>query len=190
MISAVILAVGCDRQQSPRSLDPAPLQLILEGVLASNIDEVVCLTDDLTPARRDIRLSDRRLSWYLSPAGPQGRSASVIAGLWASNPCSDGVMFVSCEPPVVGAGLINLFIEKFETSTAWIVAATSAGRPRGPLLFRRDLFSELLELTGDDTGASLLERHTLNTALVPWLEQPEPASLNERAIPARLKQRV
>src|SRR6185503_1082701 len=102
MISAVILAVGCDRQQSPRSLDPAPLQLILEGVLASNIDEVVCLTDDLTPARRDIRLSDRRLSWYLSPAGPQGRSASVIAGLWASNPSSDGVMFVSCEPPVVG----------------------------------------------------------------------------------------
>ena len=166
------------------------LQSILEGVLASNVDEVICITDDLAPVRRHIKLIDSRLFWHLNSAAFQGRSSSVIAGLWASHPRSDAVIFVACEPPVVGTALINSMIEKTKTSVAWIIVATLAGQPRGPLLFRRELFPEILELTGDDTGASLLEKHAQNTALVPWQEQPGPAIAHRRATAARLKERV
>ena len=190
MISAAVLAVGCARQTSEQDRDKSVLQSILEGVLAADVDEVICITDDLAQARHEIKLNDRRLFWHLNTAASRGQSSSVIAGLWASHPRSDGVMFVDCEPPVVGTALINAMIEKFKTSVASIVAATFAGQPHGALLFRRELFAEILELRGDDTGASVLEKHTRNTALVPWREQPEAVIANRRAIPAHLKERL
>lgn len=190
MISAAVLAVGCDRQAGEQDSAKSVLQSILETVLASDVDEVICITDNLAQAHRAIQLKDRRLFWYLNSAASRGQSSSVIAALWASNPRSDGMMVFACQPPVAGTALINAMIERFKTSVASIIAATVAGQPRGPLLFRRELFPAILELAGDDTGASLLGKHARNTALVPWQEQPEPAIVNRRATPARPKERV
>ena len=189
MISAVVLAVGCARQTGEQDSAKSALQSILEAVLASDVDEVICITDNLAQARRAMQLKDRRLFWH-QLAAFRGQSSSVIAGLWASHPRSDGVMFVACESPVAGTALINAMIERFKTSVASIIAATVAGQPHGPLLFRRELFPEILGLAGDDTGASLLGKHAQNTAFVPWQEQPEPVIANRRATPARLKERV
>lgn len=188
MISAAILAASRARQSREQDRDKSVLQSILESVLASDVDEVICVTDDLAQTRREITLNDSRLFWYQNSAASRGQSSSVIAALWASHPRSDGVMFVACEPPTFATELINAMIETFKTSAASIIAATFAGQPRGPLLFRRDLFPEILELTGDDTEASLLGKHTRNTALVPW--QEESAIVNRPATPARLKERV
>jgi CTP:molybdopterin cytidylyltransferase MocA len=190
MISAAILAVGCARQTSEPDSAKSLLQSILESVLASDVDEVICLTDDLAQARRDIKLNDQRLFWYRKSAGARGQSGEVIAALWASHPRSDGVMFVACEPPVASTALLNAMIERFKASVASIIAPTRAGIPRGPLLFRRDLFGEILGLTGDDSVAGLVGKYARNTALVPWQEQTEAAMVSQRVTPARLKKRV
>ena len=171
MISIVVLATRRSRQPLEQNL-PAPLtdksvlQSILENVLASDVDEVICVADDLAVAGREIKLADRRLIWHLNSAAAQGRSAAVIAGLWASHPESDGVMFVAAEPPVAPKELINALIERFLTSPAAIITAGIREQPPNPILFRRDLYPELLKLTGDDCGLTLLERHIEKTALV------------------------
>ncbi|MGH7798214.1 MAG: nucleotidyltransferase family protein [Candidatus Binatia bacterium] len=173
MISAVVLAAGRSGDQNIFSpLEKKPLlQWVLESALASDLDEIICVTRDLAAVRREIKLANRRLCWLVNSAADRGQSTSVIAGLWASNPQSQGVMFLAGDRMPVRAELINLLIAKFERCPASIVAPGFASEPRSPALFRRDLFPELLNLTGDRSGCSLLERHPEKIVLVEWQEE-------------------
>ena len=170
MISAVVLAAGPTADQnffSPREDKPL-LQWVLESALESDLDEVICVTRDLAAVRRDIRLADKRLCWFLNSAADRGQSTSLIAGLWASHPQSDGVMFLAGDRIPVPKELINSLIARFEQCPASIVAPRFAGRLCSPALFRRDLFPELLKLSGNRSESSLLESHADKIALVEW----------------------
>ena len=147
------------------------LRWILENVLASEADEVICVTDDLAAARREILLADSRLIWHFNSTAVRGQSTSVIAGLWASHPESDGVMLVAGELPLVRKELINALIARFENSPASIIVGSSSEQPTHPMLFRRELYPELLRLTGDDRGLSLIRKYSEKTALVDWQEE-------------------
>ena len=178
MISTVVLGAQSLRQRAPSessspNRDQSMLRGILENVLASDVDEVICVTDDLQAARREIKLADSRLVWHFNPAASHSESASVIAGLWASHPESDGILLIA-ELPSFRRQVIELLREHFENSRASIVAVSSAGQAPNPILFRRELYPELLTLTGNDRGISLLEKHADKTLLV---ELPEEKSL-------------
>ena len=67
--------------------------------------------------------------------------------------------------------LINSLLERFENSNALIVAPSFQGQPCNPILFRRDLFPELLQLTGDRDGRELIEKYRKKTALVEWNDE-------------------
>jgi molybdenum cofactor cytidylyltransferase len=193
MISVVVLAARRSRQlveqNAPAPLTDKPvLQRILENVLASEVDEVICVADDLAAARREIKLTDRRLIWHLNTAARRGQSTAVITGVWASHPESDGVMFVAAEPPLVPKELINTLLDRFVKSPASIITARR-DQPPNPILFRRYLYPELLKLTGDDSGLSLLERHIEKTALVEWPEEYL-ANMAERQTYASFKERL
>ena len=163
MISAAVLILEHARQLGA-------LSSLLQRVLAGDIAELICVTNDLLSARREIQVSDSRLFWYLNPAVSRGQSSSVIAALWASDPRSAGIMLIEADQPRIFKELINSLIEKFKKTEASIVAASFAGVPRSPILFRRDLFPELLKLTGNDIGRSLLDKYPKRTALVDWPE--------------------
>ncbi len=183
MISAVVLASASSSPSSEQELfrpheNKPLLQWILESALASDLAEVICVIGNLTKARREIRLVDQRLFWYADISGCQQNSASVVAGLWACHPQSQGAMFLSGGPPLIRKELINALIERFKRSSALIVAATLAGRPRGPVLFRRDLFPELVKLRDHDTEHSLLDAHKEQAALVEWYDGASSANGN------------
>ncbi|HEY2920815.1 MAG TPA: nucleotidyltransferase family protein [Candidatus Binatia bacterium] len=176
MISAVVLAAGraqrIGREKLLLPLRGKPvLQWVLESALASDLDEIVCVTRELTSAQRQLNLSDERLLWLTNYAADRGQSTSVISGLWATNPRSDGVMFLVGDQPLIRKELINALIEKFKAGSAWIVAPSFEQAPRNPVLFRRDLFPELLQLTGDRGGRMLIEKYTNRTALVEWKDE-------------------
>jgi molybdenum cofactor cytidylyltransferase len=193
MISAIILAAGRGERMGESKMflplgGKPVLQWVLESALASDLDEVICVTRELNSARRQINVADERLFWLLNYAADRGQSTSVIAGLWAANPASDGVMFLCGDQPLVRLELINALIEKFEDTAAWIVAPKFNGEVRNPILFHRKLFPELLQLTGDHSGRPLLEKHKRKTALLEW---PEEASFLDIDVPKdyeRLKQ--
>jgi len=176
MISAVILAAGRAERMGEQKLflplsGKPVLQWVLESALASDLDEIICVARDFGPVRRQINLTDERLFWLLNYAADRGQSTSVIAGLWAANPESDGVMFLVGDQPLVSKQLINSLIEKFDDSSDLIVAPKFNGEARNPVLFRRELFPELLKLTGDHGGRALLEKHRKKTALVEWQDE-------------------
>ena len=193
MISAVILAAGrAERMGEPKLFLPLGgkplLQWVLESALASDLDEVICVTRELNSARRLINVTDERLFWLLNYAADHGQSTSVITGLWAANAATDGVMFLCGDQPLVRPELINALIEKFDDTSAWIVAPKFKGEVRNPILFHRKLFPELLQLTGDRGGRPLLDKHKRKTTLLDWPEELSFLDINVREDYERLKQ--
>lgn len=195
MISTVVLAArsswqAAEKQPSAPFRNQPTLQSILENVLASVVDEVICVTDDLEAARRDIKLVDSRLVWHFNAGAQRGQSSSVIAGLWASDPKSDGIMLVAAELSPFRRELIDLLIGRFESSPAWIVAPKTGDEAPNPIVFRRELYPELLKLTGDDWGVSLVAKHAEKAARVELAEEPKSFKVNQRRTRMRFKESV
>lgn len=184
MISAVVLAVG----RSQRTSAPDPLmstggksvfQCILESAVASALDEIVCVTANLETVKRGFPLADKRILWLLNPNSGRGASVWVIAGLWATHPKSEGVLFLADDQPIIHKELIDALIARFRDSSALIVACGVSGEPRSPLLIRRCLFPEILRLGGDLRERELLPKYKNQTALVELKEKPSFAPLDE-----------
>jgi len=176
MISSVVLAAGrADRASEQKLLLPLRgkpmLQWVLEGALASDLHEIVCVVRDLSAVHRRISLVHERLYWLTNQATDQGPSSSVIAGLWAIDPKSDGALFLLGDQPMIRRELINSLLERFENTNALIVAPSFQGQTRNPVLFRRDLFPELLHLTGDRCGQGLIKKYRKKTHLVEWNDE-------------------
>ena len=151
--------------------DKPVLQWVLESALASDLHEIICVVRDLVAVQQKISLVDKRLYWLINEAADQGQSTSVIAGLWAIDPKSDGALFLLGDQPMILRELINSLLKRFENSNALIVAPSFGGQTHNPVLFRRDLFPELLQLTGDRDGRELIEKYRKKTALVEWNDE-------------------
>lgn len=171
MISAVILTTGPEQfAVEPKVFLPLKgkpvLQWVLENALAANLDEIICVTRELRLVRKQIHLVDERLFWITDYAVDQGTNAGVVSGLWATNPRSDGVLFLDGGQPLVRTELIDALLARFRESSAWIVAPSFHGKARNPLLFHRELFPELLGLSGKRTPRSVLRKHRSKAVLV------------------------
>jgi molybdenum cofactor cytidylyltransferase len=176
MISSVVLAAGrADRAGEQKLLMPLRgkpvLQRVLENALASALHEIVCVVHNLEAMRRKISLVDERLYWLTNHVADQGQSTSAIAGLWAIDPKSVGALFLLGDQPMIRLELVNSLVERFKTTNALIVAPSFRGQTRNPVLFRRDLFPELLQLTGDRCGQGLIEKYRKKTSLVEWNDE-------------------
>lgn len=176
MVSAVVLAAGrvesTEKQEGgSQALGQPVLQRVLEEALASKVQEVVCVVSDLVSAGRRITIENGRLIWLLKYGADGVPNSSMIAGLWAIDPKSDGVLFLAGDRPFIHSELIDALIERFESGHALIVAPSFQGQPRNPLLFRRELFPDLLKVTVDHNGRALLEKHRDRAELVPWAEE-------------------
>jgi molybdenum cofactor cytidylyltransferase len=173
MISSIVLAAGRAENMGEQKLllplrGKPVLQWVLESALASDLHEIVCVVRDLRAVRRRISLADERLYWIINDAADRGQSTSVIGGLWAINPKSDGALFLVADQPMIQSKLIDSLVKCFKNSAALIVAPNFQGQAHNPVLFRRDLFSELLQLTDDRCGRELIKKYRKKTALVEW----------------------
>ena len=192
MISAVVLAAGRSERMGQQKLllplrGKPVLQWVLESVLAAGIDEVVCVVRELSSISRKIAISQERLIWLVNQATDRGQSTSVIAGLWAIDPRSEGALFLVGDQPLIQSALIDTLLDRFRNSSAWIVAPSFQGETRNPVIFRRDLFPELLKLTGDRGGRGLIEKYRERTVLVNWQDEATFVDLDVRQDYERLK---
>ena len=112
MISSIVLAAGRAENMGEQKLllplrGKPLLQWILESALASDLHEIVCVVRDLSAVRRRISLADERLYWIINNAADRGQSTSVIGGLWAIHPKSDGALFLVGDQPMIQSKLID-----------------------------------------------------------------------------------
>lgn len=173
MISAVVLAAGKGERMGKAKLflpwrGKVMLHWVLESVLASAVDEVICVVRDLAAVRTHITVKDERLSWLVNDRADAGQSASVTAGLWAINGRSDRALFTVADQPMLESALLDALINRSKSVTAPIIAPSFKGQIRNPVLFRRELFPELLKLKGDHGGRSLIEKLRDRVELVQW----------------------
>ncbi|TMC25045.1 MAG: nucleotidyltransferase family protein, partial [Chloroflexi bacterium] len=71
----------------------------------------------------------------------------------------DSALIMLGDQPLITAQVIDALISARRTSGRRIVAALYGGKRGNPTLFAASLFGELMEVTGDEGGRRVLERH-------------------------------
>jgi molybdenum cofactor cytidylyltransferase len=109
-------------------------------------------TDYLQGMSTSMRLGIQRLQSYdyMNPSNSSIDSALVLLG----------------DQPLITAQDIDTLIAMYRATGKRIVAPTYEGKRGNPNLFDANLFPELLEVTGDEGGRSVLERHRDEIAIV------------------------
>ena len=78
----------------------------------------------------------------------------------------DSALLLLGDQPLITAQHIDTLIATYRTTGKRIIAPTYEGKRGNPILFDASLFPELLEVTGDEGGRSVLERHREEIATV------------------------
>lgn len=96
-----------------------------------------------------------------------GQSFSVRKGVSAVDERADGVMVMPGDMPLMNHAIINSVIREFANTSASIVAASHNGRAGHPILFARDLFKDILEISEQSRGLKkVVSKYQENMLLV------------------------
>jgi molybdenum cofactor cytidylyltransferase len=108
----------------------------------------------------------------INPEWNQGLSTSVSTALNALPNSVDGVLFLLSDQPLISTALIRTISMTFQRTDKPVVAPMVGNRRGNPVLFSRKLFDDLLAITGDSGGRSLLDRYP-----VEWVHWEDPSVL-------------
>ncbi|MDO4493550.1 MAG: nucleotidyltransferase family protein [Clostridia bacterium] len=106
----------------------------------------------------------------VNPAPGEGITSSLKLGLAAvtEGETPDGVLFLVADQPQLKPETIAAMCAAFETAPGCILRPQSPeGKTGNPVLFPKDFFGELAELTGDMGGKQVVHRHPECVRFVP-----------------------
>jgi molybdenum cofactor cytidylyltransferase len=177
-VSAVVLAAGratrMGRQKVLLDLGGRLLvQRVVDAALGSRVAETVvvvgCDADAVSESLRDLPVKIATNTDY-----ELGMSTSLQAGIGTVSPGCDAVVILLGDQPLVSAEVIDLLVDRFVQTGAWIVRPVVDGRPCHPVLLSASLFPEILDQRGDLGGRDIVQRHLERQELVPldapWLQ--------------------
>ena len=78
----------------------------------------------------------------------------------------DSALIMLGDQPLITPRVIDTLITAYRTAGTPIVAPLYNGKRGSPVLFNKNLFAELLEVTGDEGGRTVLERHRQEVELI------------------------
>ena len=179
-VGIVILAAGASaRLGRPKQLlelgGEALIRHALQSALASSADDVVLVLGSRAEeiARAAGEGNHRTI---VNPDFALGQSTSMVAGIAALDG-SDAAVVMLGDQPTVGTELLNQLISAFAETRAAIVQPRYRGKPGNPVLFGRELFPELLQVTGDLGAREIIERRRNEIAYVD-VDQPVPPDVD------------
>lgn len=162
-VAGILLAAGVARRMgSAKVLLPwhsRPLiRHLAEVALASGLAEVIVVVghraDEVAAALRDLPVRVVHNAAYAD-----GQSTSLRAGLAAVNEHAVAALVLLADQPLLTSEVIDALLATFQATAAPIVAACAAGRRGNPVLFARELFSELATIGGDEGARSVIAAH-------------------------------
>lgn len=185
LTAAIILAagsstrIGSGRYKLLLPLHNRPvLAHVLDAVLESQARPVaLILGHQAEQVRAHIAsyASHPDLSIIENPDYLQGMSTSMRLGIQtlqtgdyrkSLNGEIDSALVLLGDQPLITAQDIDTLIATYRTTGKRIIAPLYEGKRGNPILFDASLFPELLEVTGDEGGRSVLERHRDEIATV------------------------
>jgi len=172
--SACVVVLAAGRRARGGALPPAVLATTIDHAVASALPVVVVTTPALAPHARSrlaggdvVALGDEDLG--------RGIGRAIAAGVAA---CADarGWVLLPAEMPLVRPSTIAAVARALDEHP--VAYAQHAGRPGQPVGFAAELFSELVQLDGDDGARRIVARYPSVGVDVDdpgTLREPEPA---------------
>jgi molybdenum cofactor cytidylyltransferase len=171
-VAAVVLAAGQSRRMGgPNKLlatiGGVPLvRRAAESALGSRARPVVVVTGHQAEAVASA-LAGLDVTLVHNPDFSEGLSTSLKAGLAAIPPAIAGALIVLADMPGVTSDLLDRLIAAFAASgQPAIVLPTFGGKRGNPVLWPREFFPELREVSGDTGGRHLIGRHAASVVQV------------------------
>jgi len=183
--AAIVLAAGSSsrmgdgRHKLLLPLHSRPvLAHVLDAVLASQARPIVLVLGHQPEQVRShlaAYITNPDLNIVENPDYLQGMSTSMRLGIQTlqvfgytknKDESIDSALVLLGDQPLITAQHIDTLIATYRTTDKRIIAPTYEGKRGNPILFDASLFPELLEVTGDEGGRSVLERHREEIATV------------------------
>ena len=160
--AAVVLAAGKSERMGTNKLllevgGRTILNRLLDALDESIVDDVYVVLghrpEDLEPI-----VTAHRSNVVLNPDHEEGMTSSFRAGLREVS--ADAAYLVLGDQLGLGADLIESMAERMESDPdAMIVSPVHEGKRGHPVLFRRPLFPEVLEMGREETLRDVVDRH-------------------------------
>lgn len=172
-IGIVILAAGeSKRMGAPKQLlDLGGKSLIrhtVEVALATDFRPVVVVLG-ANKAQVAPQLEELPVTIIENPKWQEGMSTSVklgLVGLYMTEKNIDSALFLVCDQPHISTPLLKSMAKVQALTNKKIVACQYDNQLGVPVLFNRDIFTELLDLQGDKGARFLLRKFPDDTARV------------------------
>ena len=113
-------------------------------------------------------LEDLPVKIVHNPDWQQGQSTSMKAGLKALPDQCDSVMFLLSDQPQISSELIRQLMARYAQNRKLITAPMVDGQRGNPILFDRQVFSELAAVTGDKGGRAVINQFDVDW--LPWAD--------------------
>jgi molybdenum cofactor cytidylyltransferase len=152
---------------------------VLETALASQARPIILVLGHRADEIRShvtTHIKQRAISIIENPNYQQGMSTSLRMGLQALTNIRDNnrqnadlptsTVILLGDQPLMTASIIDRLIATRETSGKAIIVPLYHGKRGNPVLFAANLFPELMKVTGDEGGRSVIMRHPQDTATV------------------------
>ena len=184
--AAIILAAGSSSRMGGGQhklllplYDRPVLAHVLEAALASKARPVVIVLGHQAEQVRGRIFPDKMPPDIILVENPdylQGMSTSMRLGIQAliSNGYTkdeapnavNSALILLGDQPLLTARVIDSLITAYRTTGKRIVAPMYDGKRGSPVLFDKSFFPELLEITGDEGGRKVVERHREDVEVV------------------------
>jgi molybdenum cofactor cytidylyltransferase len=172
VIGAIVLAAGAStRMGRPKQLLPLPggtvLSTVVARLLEAPVDRVtVVLGCQAEAIRQGAGLpDDPRVEVVENTAWAEGMASSLRRGLRAF-PDAEAVIVALGDQPGLDPDVVRRLIEELR-SGAVLAVPVADGQKGHPVLFSRELFPEILALSGDVGAREVVRRHWSRAARVP-----------------------
>lgn len=190
-IGAVVLAGGRSSRMGAHKLllplGERPVAVYaLDAALGSGADPVMVV---LGHRAEDVRaaLPDGNYQVVVNPEYAAGMSTSLRAGIAALPPDVVGAVILLADQPLMTGVIVARVIAEARASGWGIVTASFGGRRGTPVYFARALFPELLAVTGDEGGRSVIARHPEDVAVVEFTDEAAALDVDDPEQYARLR---
>jgi molybdenum cofactor cytidylyltransferase len=171
VIAGVVLAAGLSRRMGQAKLlmpvgGRAIVRYVVERVLAGGVDSVWVVTGpDVGPIEAALAGIDVQIA--VNPVPEEGQAGSVRAGIAALPASVDAALIALGDQPLLAPSIIPALLAARRTSPKLIVAPRYRDGQGNPVLFKREIFPELLRLTGDQGARRIIQKEP---ARVEWVD--------------------
>ncbi len=141
---------------------------VARETVASRVSDTVVVTGAYRVAV-ERELASLAVTLVYNPDYLLGMSTSVRAGLAALPSDVSAAAVLLADQPLVTRSVVDALIARFEETGASIVQPRYDGEAGHPIVWRRDLFGELMSQGGDQGGREILRRRIRE---VTWVDLP------------------